>query len=250
MDAPKAPLTPNPSPSPSPEKGGENTHPSLPGKGVGELGSASPRSAQVALALCIAVLLGLLAYRGYGNRLGTRPTETVTARVDLNDAARAELEQVPHVGPKLAQAIDDHRKTKGPFKSVEELRDVKGVGPATFDKVRPYLRVEAPRAPAASAAETDPPILERKKAAPETKAASPPMRTAGVRKLQPGDPPININTGTYQQLLQLPDVGPVTAQAIVAARAEKPFRTLADLDAVKGIGPKKLEKLKQFVVFE
>lgn len=197
------------------------------------------RSAEVALAVFGVVLLGLLAFRGYGNHLGARPTELSPAPLDLNQAHRAELEQIPGVGPKLAQAIDAHRKDR-PFKSVEELQDVKGVGPVTFDKVRPYLRVESvPPAP-----DLDPPLLERKR--PPTA----PARSAGGRKLQPGDPPVNVNAATADQLLQLPDVGPVTAQAIIAARTERPFRSVSDLDRVKGIGAKRLAKLRPFVATE
>jgi competence protein ComEA len=207
----------------------------------------SPRAAQVALAVCIVLLVGLLAYRGYGNRLGARPTEAVAARVDLNRAERTDFEQIPGVGPKLAQAIVDHRGEKGRFQSVEQLRGVKGVGPATFDKVRPFLRVDP--APAQSPSDLDPPILERKKPAEAEKRPAP-SRPANSRKLQPGDPPINVNTASFEQLLQLPDVGPATAQAIIAARTQKPFVTFNDLDRVKGIGPKKLEKLRPFVKVE
>ena len=42
----------------------------------------------------------------------------------------------------------------------------------------------------------------------------------------------------------------MTAQAIVAARSEKPFKTVNDLDRVKGIGAKKLDKMRPFVKFE
>lgn len=240
-----------PQPIPSPEKGVEPlTPPSLPGKGVERLCSGHSRSAQFALAAVIVLLLGLLAYRGYGTGLGARPTETVSTRFDLNRADRSELEQIPGVGPKLAQAIVEHRDEKGRFPSIEHLRDVKGVGPATFDKVRPYLRVEP--VPPTQASDLDPPILERKKIAePEKKSAmSASPRPAGSRKFQPGDPPINVNTATVEQLLRLPDVGPVTAQAIVAARSEKPLTSINDLDRVKGIGAKKLDKMRSFVKFE
>lgn len=196
-----------------------------------------PRSAQIALAGCVLLLLGLLLYRGYGSGLGTRPTETVSVRFDLNRADRSDLEQIPGVGPKLAQAIVDHRHEKGQFKSLDQLRDVKGVGPATFDKVRPYLRVDP--LPKADDAFDPVPVLERKKPTAPSVANS--------RKLQPGDPPINVNTATLEQLLMLPDVGPVTAQAIIAGR---PFASVNDLDRVKGIGPKRMEKIRLFVKVE
>ncbi len=195
-----------------------------------------PRSAQIVLAACVLLLFGLLLYRGYGSGLRTRPTETVSVRFDLNRAERSDFEQIPGVGPKLAQAIVDHRAEKGQFQSLDQLRGVKGVGPATFDKVRPYLRVE-PLPPRDS--EFDPvPILERKKT-PEPKYVP-----SSGRKFQPGDPPINVNTASYEQLLMLPDIGPITAKAIVAAR---PFTTVDDLNRAKGIGTKRLQKLRPFV---
>ncbi len=169
--------------------------------------------------------------------------------VDLNTADRSELEQVPGIGPALAREITDDRYKKGQFKSVEELRRVKGVGPATFDKVRPFLRVEAATfPPQPESTDPQPLVLERK---PTPPATAPYPRAAGAsKKLQLGDPPVNVNTAGIDKLVALPGIGAVTAQNIVAARTEKPFRSLADLDKVKGIGPKTLDKIKQFVVFE
>jgi competence protein ComEA len=65
--------------------------------------------------------------------------------------------------------------------------------------------------------------------------------------LQPGDPPIDINAASLDEVMRLPGIGRVTAQAIVAGR---PYRSLADLDRVKGIGPKTLEKLRPFVKWD
>lgn len=60
---------------------------------------------------------------------------------------------------------------------------------------------------------------------------------------------INPNIATEAQLLGLPGVGPALCARLVAARAERPFRNLEDLDRVKGIGPAKLEKLRPHLIF-
>ena len=200
------------------------------------------RNAQLALAVFFGVLLGLLAFRGYGNHVGARPSEAVPfgkTRLDLNAADRSELAQVPGIGAEKAKAIEEHRQSKGKFQTVDELRGVKGFGDKTIDKVRPYLQVENSAVPTVvtSAGELEPAIREPKPV--------PAARPTGVKKLQPGDPPINVNAATLQELEQLPGVGPVTATNIIAAR---PIRTVEDLDRVKGIGPKTLEKLRPFVV--
>lgn len=209
-----------------------------------------PRSAQLALGVFLAITLGLLAFRGYGNGFGAHPTERVSAPItDLNRADRAELEQVPGIGPTLAKEIEDHRKKKGPFKSVDELRQVKGMGPVTLDKVRPFLHVEVTGIPPVEDSTTpEPLVLERKPTS--TPNAPSPRASGGTKKLQPGDPPIDVNAAGLDELTRLPGIGPVTAQHIIAARAERPFRTLSDLDRVKGIGPKTLEKIQPFIVLK
>ena len=203
-----------------------------------------PRRAQVALGVCLAVLFGLLAVRGYGNSLGLRPAKsTKVAQVDVNRAEVADLEQVPGIGPGLARRITDHRREKGPFKSVEELRQVKGIGPATFDKVRAFVRVEQAD-PSVVEPLPEPLVLERRPMSPGSTSRS----TGTGAKLQPGDPPIDVNMADTTDLMRLPGVGPKMAHNIVAARAEKLFTSVEDLDRVKGIGPKTLEKLRPFVI--
>lgn len=65
----------------------------------------------------------------------------VAGLIDLNRASLEELDQLPGIGPVTAQAIVEHRTTHGPFRSVDELVDVKGVGPATLEKIRALITV-------------------------------------------------------------------------------------------------------------
>jgi len=72
------------------------------------------------------------------------------AALDLNAATEAELDALPGVGPSRAQAIIEHRAKNGPFASVEDLRNVKGIGDKTFAELKPLLTVGS--APGSSSA--------------------------------------------------------------------------------------------------
>jgi competence protein ComEA len=61
--------------------------------------------------------------------------------VDLNTASIADLDTLPGIGPATAQAIIDYRAQHGRFRSVDELLNVKGIGQAKLDEVRPLVRV-------------------------------------------------------------------------------------------------------------
>jgi len=64
--------------------------------------------------------------------------------LDLHVANVKELQQVPGIGPKTAQAIVDFRHESGPFRRVEELLAIKGTSRRKLDKMRPYLKVTPP----------------------------------------------------------------------------------------------------------
>jgi competence protein ComEA len=64
--------------------------------------------------------------------------------VNINQAASAELMRLPRVGAKLADRIVAHRAQHGPFRRVEDLMEVKGVGEKFFTTLKPYLAVSGP----------------------------------------------------------------------------------------------------------
>lgn len=68
------------------------------------------------------------------------PTRRAEFRVDVNTAAWPELAQVPEIGETLAKRIVEYRKMHGPFQSLETLLDVPGIGPRTFERMRPILQ--------------------------------------------------------------------------------------------------------------
>lgn len=64
-------------------------------------------------------------------------------RLDLNTATWVEFAQLEGVGETLAMRIVEDRATNGPFQSVDELDRVKGIGPKTLERLRPYLKAES-----------------------------------------------------------------------------------------------------------
>lgn len=74
------------------------------------------------------------------------------AAVNLNTATKDELVALPGIGPAKAQAIVDYRNQHGPFRSVDDVRKVKGIGEKLFLQIRPELTLTGgPRAAASPA---------------------------------------------------------------------------------------------------
>jgi competence ComEA-like helix-hairpin-helix protein len=123
-------------------------------------------AAQWTTAGLLVVFLVLLGWRGIGlSRWSTRPLnieEVALPRdaIDLNEADVVDLRLIPGIGEKMAARIIEHREKNGPFRSLDELRRISGIGPAVLARIRPYLRIEsyteAPRRPRASSAEQRP----------------------------------------------------------------------------------------------
>jgi competence protein ComEA len=66
----------------------------------------------------------------------------VEHRVDINTASAAELASLPGIGDSKAKAIIEHR-TADPFRTIEDLKKVKGIGDKTFEALRPSLMVSS-----------------------------------------------------------------------------------------------------------
>jgi len=73
-------------------------------------------------------------------------------KLNINTASAQELTNLRGIGQKTAQAIVEYRESHGPFKSVDELVDVKGIGPKLMTALRDHITVGgAPPAAAAAA---------------------------------------------------------------------------------------------------
>ena len=64
-----------------------------------------------------------------------------TTLINLNTATAEELEELPRVGPKLAEKIIEYRESIGSFTSVEDLDGVPGIGPAMMENITPLVSV-------------------------------------------------------------------------------------------------------------
>lgn len=77
---------------------------------------------------------------GSATSVGTpAPGSTPGALVSLNTADQAALESLPEVGPVTAQAIITWRSEHGGFTTIDELLEIDGIGPATLEKITPYV---------------------------------------------------------------------------------------------------------------
>jgi competence protein ComEA len=66
---------------------------------------------------------------------------TETSPLNINTAGTTELERLPGIGPALAQRIVEHRQANGPFVTVEDIQEVRGIGQATFEDLKGLITV-------------------------------------------------------------------------------------------------------------
>lgn len=121
------------------------------------------------------------------------PTFAYAAVVNINTADAALLDTLPGIGPTKAAAIVDYRESHGPFKHIEDIQEVSGIGPSTFAKLSSQITVS------------------------EVKTATP---------VQPSPPP------TRSQEVQVAITSPsASAHAVQTARAPRAATEVAALGA-------------------
>jgi len=86
------------------------------------------------------VAAGLLCGLTLGPLAGARASEAAGARININTASAAELEELPGIGASKAQAIVAFR-AKEPFAKPDDLRKVKGIGDKLFESIKDQVTV-------------------------------------------------------------------------------------------------------------
>jgi competence protein ComEA len=94
--------------------------------------------------LCVALLAGAAlpaAAADAARPAVVKPVPMKASVININTADAAVLSDLHGIGPAKAEAIIAHRKQHGPFKSVEQLADVKGIGDALIEKNRGRISI-------------------------------------------------------------------------------------------------------------
>jgi comEA protein len=64
-------------------------------------------------------------------------------KVNINSASADQLVALPGIGPSYAQRIVEYREKNGPFKRLEDILNVRGIGEKTFEKIRDHITIGA-----------------------------------------------------------------------------------------------------------
>jgi competence ComEA-like helix-hairpin-helix protein len=156
-------------------------------------------------------------------------------RIDADQATAGELARLPRVGLALAKTIVADREARGPFRALEGLDRVPGIGPGLLAAIGSHVTFSRQAGAQASGQ------FARLGALSAGVSATPPPPVS--------PPPLNLNSASVSELDALPGIGPARAAAILQEReARGPFTSVEALSRVPGLGPSAIARLRDRVV--
>ncbi|MBP7654606.1 helix-hairpin-helix domain-containing protein [Candidatus Dependentiae bacterium] len=174
-------------------------------------------------------------------------------KLDLNKAVADDLMEISGIGKTTAQKIIKYREDNGNFKTIDDLKNVSGIGDTKFETFKYYLTV------ADFDSDKNMVFIESSKKRNQSDEIRTDMenprskKKSGKKILSSSDDgdKVDINNADMETLTSIKSVGKSAAQRIIDYREENNgFKNIDDLKNIKGFGPKKIEKIREFVTIE
>ena len=70
------------------------------------------------------------------------PTTSNSSKININKASQTELETIPGIGPSTALKIINYRKENGKFNSIEDIKNISGIGDSKFEQIKEYISIK------------------------------------------------------------------------------------------------------------
>ena len=109
----------------------------------GLLRRADQATVAALLVIALVTMIGYYVQQGGTNdrliEIDHEPRLAPQYLVDINSATWPELAQLPRIGETLAKRIIESREVDGPFVDVDDIQRIRGIGPRTVERMRPFL---------------------------------------------------------------------------------------------------------------
>lgn len=197
------------------------------------------------------------SYSGKSAKNEASSAASVSFPIDINAASADELIQIKGIGSATAEKIISYRTEHGCFYSVDELLNVDGIGSKTLSKIKNLICVDLAIISEITTSENNSPVETYLTASSESKAETVTVPTVSQASFEsqniPESPnifPIELNTASAEELMEINGVGESIAEAIVEYARSVGFSSKNDLMNVPGIGEKRFENISPYVYVE